>query len=616
MEGTWTTLRGGVCGSLALLSLFTASATTFTVTNTADVGPGSYRQAILDANANPGPDKLEFNIPGGGVQTIAPLTPLPDFTNAVSIDGYSQPGSSANTLTNGDNAVLRIRLDGAKLSGGFPSGVYFNGASGSSVRGLAIVRFAYGVQLNNSSSCVVAGNWIGLDVDGVARGNTFGGVPVSCAVFTPTSGIIIGGLTPADRNIISGNREGVSFTSSALGNCSVLGNFIGTDATGSLPRGNLFGGVVIQSATAITVGGPTPAARNILSASPGSGGMGVSVLGSDGHLIQGNLIGTDVTGQYALGNYSDGIRLQGAREVRVIGNQIVNNGANGITLQGSHATVIEGNLIGTDASLVRPMGNTAAGISITGSTNRIGGTAAGQPNTIQFNGGAGVAVTLSSAIQNAIVANRIFDNAGLGIDLGTSGITTNDVGDADTGANQLQNFPIITNAVISSGVLQIQGSLNSTPGQALRLEFFASPQFDATGQSEGQLYLGAANANTDGNGEAAFNFASATLPPASHLLTATATDAQGNTSEFSLGFPITVADAPPPSLNIHATGNSAILTWPSAASLYQLEVSESLSATSQWQTVTTGIVNDGIWKSFVVTNVTAVAQQFYRLKQP
>jgi hypothetical protein len=150
----------------------------------------------------------------------------------------------------------------------------------------------------------------------------------------------------------------------------------------------------------------------------------------------------------------------------------------------------------------------------------------------------------------------------------------------------------------------------------LRVEFFASPAFDATGQSEGQLYLGAANVNTDGNGDANFSFTPVTLPPAGYLLTATATDAGGNTSEFSTGFPVTVEAISPPVLSIQAASNSATLTWPSAASLYRLESSDVLSPASQWQTVSSGIVDDGQWKSHVVTNITGVARMFFRLRQP
>src|SRR6476660_972465 len=88
---------------------------TFTVSNTADTGTGSLRQAITDANAHSGLDTIAFNIPETGVQTITPATQLPSITSPVTLDGYTQPNSSPNTLANGDNAVLLIEISGAIL---------------------------------------------------------------------------------------------------------------------------------------------------------------------------------------------------------------------------------------------------------------------------------------------------------------------------------------------------------------------------------------------------------------------------------------------------------------------------------------------------------------------
>jgi hypothetical protein len=422
---------------------------------------------------------------------------------------------------------------------------------------------------------------------------------------------VIGGISPADRNILSGNRYGVTFSPTTAANNFVLGNFIGTDATGTLPRGNVFAGVMIQSATNITIGGSSPGARNILSACTGAGGRGVSVLSGGGHLVQGNRIGTDVTGQYDLGNSSDGVFVQGASGVRVIANQIVNNRANGVNLLGGNSHIIEGNHIGTDEITTRPLGNALAGIVSTASTNRIGGLLAGQPNSIQFNGGPGVAVTTGQ--RNEISGNRIYDNGGLGIDLGTGGVTTNDVGDVDTGANNLQNFPVLTSASSAFGATQVQGALSSVALTTYRLEFFASPSFDPTGNAEGQIFLGSTNVTTDGNGEVSFT---ATLPlamPTNYVVSATATDANGNTSEFSaLG--IVPANGPQNvSVSIiPASGNSAVITWPSGASFYQLEATGSISPTSQWHAVTSGIVDLGQWKSFTPTN-TGGSNQFFRL---
>ena len=109
----------GCLGGLLFLLSAHLSGATYMVTTTADSGPGSLRQAILDANANPGTDAIAFNIPGTGVQTIVPLTALPVITEAVTIDGYMQPGSSPNTLAVGDNAVVLIEISGINGIGGF-----------------------------------------------------------------------------------------------------------------------------------------------------------------------------------------------------------------------------------------------------------------------------------------------------------------------------------------------------------------------------------------------------------------------------------------------------------------------------------------------------------------
>src|SRR5580765_7281158 len=127
--------------SLALVALFTIStavADTYTVANTLDAGPGSFRQAILDANTHAGLDTISFNIPGSGVHTITPTTELPAITSPVNISGYTQPGSSVNTLAGGDNAVLLVELSGASVGNGGSGLTFGSNETGSTVRGLVI----------------------------------------------------------------------------------------------------------------------------------------------------------------------------------------------------------------------------------------------------------------------------------------------------------------------------------------------------------------------------------------------------------------------------------------------------------------------------------------------
>jgi parallel beta-helix repeat protein len=589
-----------------LAGLMTGQAAVFTVTNVNDSGPGSFRQAILDADAAGGSPTINFNLPGGGVQTLAPLSPLPDVTCAVSINGYSQPGSSANTLASGDNAVILIRLDGVNLTNGLPVALSFtDGAGGSSLRGLVVVRFATGIQINELSNVSLAGNWVGMDVDGVARGMTFNGIYIT-SFFNSATNDVIGGVSPADRNVISGNRYGVYFSGATTANCAVQGNYIGTDPGGTLPRGNLFGGVYSFGANNLNIGGPAAGAGNLLCGATAAGGTGVTLQGGAGNLIQGNFIGTDVSGQYDLGNLSDGVYVTASSNNRILGNEIVNNRANGINVASSSGTVIQNNQVGTDASLTRPLGNAQAGITITGSTNLVGGTVAGQANSIQFNGGAGVAVTASSAVQNQIAGNRIFDNGGPGINLGT-------------GANNQPNSPGLTNAAVLFSSLWVQGGLNSVPGTAYRLEFFASPNWTPTGIPEGQTYLGSTNVTTDAGGNAAFTAVLATVPAVGSVITATATDAAGNTSEFSAGQGVVTNGAASPSLVIArgggGGGSTTTVAWPDAAHLFELETTTSLQPPVQWQNVTSGVVDAGGLERLVITNG-GVGGRFFRLKKP
>jgi parallel beta-helix repeat protein len=610
--------------SLFLFIRLNVSAAIFIVNNTADSGPGTLRQAILDANANPGADTINFNLPGSGVQTIAPASQLPDITGTVNINGFTQPGSSANTLAGGDNSVHLVRLDGFKCATVNPVGLNFPGntANGSSVRGLVIVRFANAIRVNEASGFTIAGNWIGMDVDGIARGTTMEGIYIS-SFFSVGYNHVIGGTTPADRNVISGNSYGIWFGGSTTGNSVVQGNFIGTDPTGTLPRGNQFGGVYIFSGINITVGGATAAARNIISGATAAGGTGVAVQGGANNLIQGNYIGTDVTGEYNLGNISDGVFVFGSTGTRVSGNQIVNNGANGVNISSSTGTILENNLIGTDTTASRPLGNALAGVTISGSTNRVGGLGAGQSNTIFFNGGAGVEVTATTAMQNEISGNAIYDNGGLGIDLYPAGINTNDVLDADTGANGLQNYPVLSSATITFSALTVQGTLNSMAVANYRLEFFATPTWDPTNIPEGKIFLGYTNVTTGGNGNAPFTAVIAATPNTNYVITATATDASGNTSEFSAGIGIVSNGVASPSLvvakNVSSSGGGSTTTtsvsWPSAATFFSLEKTPSLLPPIQWLPVTSGIVNLSGTKTFTVTNGPNT-NEFFRLMMP
>src|SRR5262249_10125290 len=190
---------------------------------------------------------------------------------------------------------------------------------------------------------------------------------------------------------------------------------------------------------------------------------------------------------------------------------------------GFTGTQIQGNLIGTNAAGTGALGNGNDGIVLNGSGNSVGGTTAAARNVIAFNVGVGVKVINGTG--NTILGNSIFSNAGLGIDLGGDGGTPNDAGDADTGANDLQNFPVITSVSSAAGNVRIGGPYNSTPTSQFRIEFFSNAACNAgppNNFGEGQAFLGSTVGITDGGGNASFNL-SFPIPPGQPVITATAT---------------------------------------------------------------------------------------------
>jgi len=392
------------------------------VCETTTLGECTLRAAIQQANFNSGADIINFDIPGLGPHTIQPFSALPTITEQVIIDGYTQPGASPNTNGPGLglNTVLKIELDGS--AAGAANGLKIVGNGGTTVRGLAINRFA----------------------------GALGGILLS------SNGPVGGG----PRNVIEGN-------------------FIGTDVTGTIDLGNAPNGVNMVSRGNYTVGGTTAAARNLIS---GNTFFGVQIGSGAGqnNIVQGNLIGTDISGTTALGNSS-------------------------------------------------------AGVSIVNSTNNvIGGTASEAGNTIAFNGGEGVFIRFDPATNNAVLSNSIFSNFRLGIDLGAvigccgDGVTPNDVGDGDTGTNNLQNFPVFTAESSGSGTI-IDGILNSTINTNYRVEFFSNSVCDPSGYGEGESFIGFTNGVTDPSGNVNFPV----VVPPGQFVTATSTDSADNTSEFS-----------------------------------------------------------------------------------
>ncbi len=249
------------------------------------------------------------------------------------------------------------------------------------------------------------------------------------------------------QNVISGNAgDGIDLGGGATGTL-IQGNYLGIDQTGSQRVGNQGVGISVTSVTGVTIGGTVDGDGNVISANVGSG-VSISGASGTGIIVLGNFIGTDYTGTNALGNGADGIAVSDPPGVTIGGtvtgsaNIISANAGAGIALLAdADDELIEGNLIGTDITGSNPLGNGTAILVDGGSSdNTIGGTVAGAGNTIAFSAGAGIDVDSTGGTGNAIRLNSIFSNTGLGIELGT-GVTTNPPGGPHTGPNDLQNYP-------------------------------------------------------------------------------------------------------------------------------------------------------------------------------
>ena len=391
----------------------------------------------------------------------------------------------------------------------------------------------------------VIGNHVGLDINGVADlGNTLVGV----AVGQGATANIIG--EPGGGNVISGNDQyGVRIVDPDTNNNLVQSNHIGLDITGSLARGNTSDGVRLEASGAATgnvVGGAAAGIRNVIS---GNGGSGIQVRDFvTGTLIAGNVIGLNSAGTAGLGNGQHGVHIAAGSAGNTIGgpsanerNVLSGNGGQGVRIDGlnTNNNLVAGNRIGTNTAGTAGIGNAAGGIAITNqaANNTIGGPSGG--NRIAFNTTDGVNVATGAGTGNAILGNAIHGNTALGIDLSNDGVTSNDANDIDTGPNDLLNFPLITSAFASGGVLTVNFRLD-VPAGSYRIEMFKNPSgADPSTFGEGEVFASTANVINHPGGDLFYNQSFAGI--ANDVITATTTActdgttcaAFGSTSEFS-----------------------------------------------------------------------------------
>ncbi|MFK7889574.1 MAG: DUF4347 domain-containing protein, partial [Granulosicoccus sp.] len=506
----------------------------YTVTNTNDIGAGSLRQAISDANTNSGADTINFNIPGSGTQIIDVGSTL-TITDTVVIDGTTQAGWSAGSFI-----PVVIDADG----GNFVGLRLTNIADGSTISGLVIRDVAeVGLFIDNGSSGnTITGNFIGsFNSDGtVAIGEEIR----SAAIGVEGDSNSIGGTTIVERNVLAGGVNGI--VTAGATNGTISGNYIGTDATGNVVIGTTFDGVRLDfGTTGMTVGGASAGAGNLI-AGVGDEGIEVRDETSDGNTVINNSIGLLADGTTVSGSGNSGIRIgAGADNTTIggvgVGNVVVGSGSLGIEISGaSTGTTVYGNLIGTNASGTAIAGNGLSGIMLENGAqnNTIGGIGPGQGNLITGSGtlsatdNAGITLLSTAGSGNSIAGNSVISNAGVGIDLGGDGITLNDAGDADTGPNDLQNSAVLLSASIADdGTFAYELDTTTLATGSYTIDFYASTDRDG-GHTEGDRYLGRATGVAHGNATMTGALSGITLATGEYVTLVT-TDASGNSSEFS-----------------------------------------------------------------------------------
>ncbi len=488
---------------------------TYTVTNTNDSGTGSFRQAIIDANNNAGADTINFSIAATGVNTINLSSILPSITGQITINATTESDFAGTPLIviNGGGSIT----DGLTLS---------SGADNSLIRGLVIQNFTgNGISIANISGLTIAGNFIGTTSTGNAAAATSNGINL-----WNVTNSTIGGTTAADRNVVSGNSNiGINYGGGSTG-LVISGNYIGVGADGSTDVGNRWFGIYGNSSGA-TIGGTATGAGNVISGTgtTGGGAHGVYLSSSaSGTTIRGNTIGLNAAGSAAVATDGDGLRVLSSGNTiggttAGAGNVISGNSGNGMVISGAD-NIIQGNIVGMNVTGMTKIANGGYGIDMTpGATNTtIGGTTASARNIVSGNGNAGILfetgssgsvlgnyigvdatgstsvagngaavfiatssvsiggtaagagniisgsnthgiIVAGSGSNNSILGNSIWGNSGQAIDLNGDGVTINDYQDSDSGANGLVNTPVLKTATTVGADTTITGKVSGWP---------------------------------------------------------------------------------------------------------------------------------------------------------
>jgi parallel beta-helix repeat protein len=508
-----------------------------TGTNTA---PNAY-QGILIANGARwntigGTNALARNVLSGNAQYGVLITDSNTAGNVVLGNYLGTDASGTNAVPNGKSGVLI----GNGANGNFI------GSTNPAGRNLLSGNLEFGVFITdpNTTGNVVLGNFIGPDASGnQAVANGLGGLKIVSAAHNN----LVGGASSSARNIISGNTDtGIRIEGS--GNNTVQGNFAGLNAAGDAALPNGFTGMYLYGGAQSNL-----VLNNVFSGNP-SEGLRLYDTGTSANFVQGNYFGTDASGSGTIPNGYAGVTMFAGATANIIGGitatarNLISGNYYDVVIgdPGTSGNLVQGNLIGTDLSGTNALGYSFLDVVLQNSAtgNFIGGIGAGAGNVIAFAGGSGVVLYDPGTTNNSIRGNSILSNFALGIDLvGASDVypyvTPNDIGDGDVGPNNLQNFPVITNAFGNGTSTIVLGKMNSLPGGNFLIDVYRNIAASSSGYGQGQFYLGTVNVTTDGSGNASFAYTNGSGNYTGQFITTTATAANGDTSEFSAAMPAT-----------------------------------------------------------------------------
>ena len=540
------------------------------------------------------------------------------------ISGNSQYGIYLGTNTEGnviEDNYIGTDPSGSIAEGNVLSGIFIGDGTTSNVISGNVLsgNTGYGIFMTSTTNNVISENDIGLNASGeTSLSNSMSGI----GVFTGVESNSIGPRNVISGN----PQYGIEIGGPDAGNNVVFGNFIGTDATGTNSPGVQPIGIgIVAGASGNIIGGSAAGAGNVLSGNT-TYGVYISDPGTSNNVVEGNLIGTDVTGTNALPNGGWGIGVWSGASSNVIGGTTAgarnvisgSTGAGyGIAIGGANSNVVEGNYIGTDISGKAAIPNRFAGVAVeSGSVgNLIGGTIAGAGNVIDYNY-IGVAVYQSNTTNNSIRANSIFANNGQGIDL--EGFPGEHVG-FEAGPDDWQNYPIITNAFGYAGRTIVEGNFYSLPLRAYYIDFYVNAVQGPSGYGEGQAYIGTETVATSATGTTLFAYTNNSANYAGQYISATATADTGDSSEFAAD--VLATNAPAPSAQFeapfHWLTNGFVFNLTFATNFsYHIQATTNLAAVPVLWVNLTNFTATNISITFTDRAASSYHARFYRVVSP